>query len=272
MLLLRWNAASGIRHGEKCRTGISHLQFQHNGALFRKLGGIHQQVYQDLAEARIVRIQHQDGQIRVKTHFNLQLARGHHGLHDLITQLHGIMRADVEGYIVILEIREIQNVIDKFQQLKGIHLDNFGEFPARFVIERLVLIRQYRRESDNGIQRCTYLMAHVRKKHILPLYGLHRFLLHRLLPHLGMLQTEYFLPAQHQEEYQKQYGHSDACQIETHGYNAVAFVLVGQLVGLETGTEPVYLLGIVLLERSLDIRKDLAVLSVGFFLVSHLHQ
>ena len=130
MLLLRWNAASGIRHGEKCRTGINHLQFQHDGALFRKLGGIHQQVYQDLAEARIVRIQHQDGQIRVKTHFNLQLAQGHHGLHDLITQLHGIMRADVEGYIVILEIREIQNVIDKFQQLKGIHLDNFGEFPA----------------------------------------------------------------------------------------------------------------------------------------------
>ena len=115
VLLFRWNATSGIRHGEKSRIDIVHLQFQHDGALFRKLGGIHQQVYQDLAETRIVRIQHQDGQIRVKTHFNLQLARDHHGLHDLITQLHGIMRADVEGYIVILEIREIQNVIDKFQ-------------------------------------------------------------------------------------------------------------------------------------------------------------
>lgn len=43
----------------------------------------------------------------------LQLARGHHGLHDLITQLTaGRAGADVEGYIVILEIREIRNVID----------------------------------------------------------------------------------------------------------------------------------------------------------------
>ncbi len=96
------------------------------------------------------------------------------GSHHLPAQLHHIALPPCQSHSVGFQTGKIENIINQAQQQVRIRFDNL-------IIRLLFLFRaaahsQHIRESDNRVQRCPYLMAHIRKESALQSIGLFRLI------------------------------------------------------------------------------------------------
>ena len=87
------------------------------------------------------------------------MGRGHE---DMLTNLHDLLRRVVEPDLAAFERRDIEDVVQQRQQHFGI-VDHDGAVFGALLLREFLALHE-RREADDGVQRSTYLMAHIGQK------------------------------------------------------------------------------------------------------------
>ena len=172
--LFRGHADTGI--GNRDFDGIVRLQRDGDadGAVFGELAGIAEQVEDHLADAGDIGMHGR--QDRRQVHLDLVVVGGRQRLRhvDAVADQGGeVERLDMNFHLAGFDFREIEDVVDQFQQMLAGAADPLQRLDHHFVavLDRVFL--QHLGDADNGIERGAKLVAHIGEKLALGFGRLH---------------------------------------------------------------------------------------------------